>query len=124
MSIRPDQDLNTLWRNLVEEYQGLKRSKGRNAPGYAGKIHILSVPCYYHNYMMGELFACQLLQAIARDVYNGADTVTCANNKAVGKYQQEKVFDPGRRLSWHDLTRPTAGAPLSPEAFAEDFRGK
>ena len=34
-----------------------KRPEGRNAPDYASKIHIVSAPAYYHNYMMGELFA-------------------------------------------------------------------
>ena len=64
----PDQDLNTLWWDLVEKYQLVHRPEGRNAPDYASKIHIVSAPAYYHNYMMGELFADQVLHAIARDV--------------------------------------------------------
>ena len=31
----PDQDLNELWWDLVERYQGLKRPEGRDAPDYA-----------------------------------------------------------------------------------------
>ena len=34
----PDQDLNKLWWDLVEEYQMLRRPPGRNAPDYASKI--------------------------------------------------------------------------------------
>ena len=56
----PSRDLNVLWWDLVENYQGLKRPDGRHAPDYASKIHIVSTPAYYHNYMMGELFAAQL----------------------------------------------------------------
>ena len=44
---------------------------GRNAPDYASKIHIVSAPVYYHNYMMGELFASQVHHAIAREVLQG-----------------------------------------------------
>ena len=48
--------------------------------------HIISAPVYYHNYMMGELFASQLHHAIARDVYKNAnpDTVVYVGNKDVG----------------------------------------
>src|SRR5262249_18581881 len=52
----PEQDLNKLWWDLVEKYQGLRRPPGRNAPDYGSKVHIVSAPVYYHNYMMGELF--------------------------------------------------------------------
>jgi peptidyl-dipeptidase A len=122
----PDQDLNKLWWDLVEHYQGLRRPPGRNAPDYGSKIHIVVAPVYYHNYMMGELFASQLHHAIARDVYQGAnpDTVVYVGNPAVGRFMQTHVFDPGRTLSWNDLTRHVTGAALSPQAFAEDFRGK
>ncbi|MBW8883976.1 MAG: M2 family metallopeptidase, partial [Planctomycetia bacterium] len=61
----PSQDLNKLWWDLAEKYQLLKRPEGRNAPDYASKIHIVSAPAYYHNYMLGQLFACQLHAAIA-----------------------------------------------------------
>src|SRR5262245_64283808 len=64
----PDQDLNKLWWDLVEKYQEVKRPAGRSAPDYASKIHIVSSPVYYHNYLMGELFASQLHRAICREV--------------------------------------------------------
>ena len=121
----PDQDLNKLWWDMVERYQMLKRPKGRNAPDYGSKIHIIVAPVYYHNYMMGEMFASQVHHAIARDVYDKAhpDTVVYVGNKKVGDFMRQRVFDPGRTLSWNDLTRHATGAPLSPDAFARDFRG-
>ncbi len=122
----PKQDLNKLWWDMVEEYQLLKRPAERSAPDYASKIHIIVAPVYYHNYMMGELFAAQLHHAIARDVYDGADpkTVVYVGNKKVGEYLKQKVFDPGRTLTWNDLTKHATGSFLSPAAFAEDFGGK
>jgi peptidyl-dipeptidase A len=121
----PAQDLNKLWWDQVEKYQLLRRPPGRNAPDYGSKIHITVAPVYYHNYMMGELFASQLHHAIAREVYKGADpdTVVYVGNKEVGAFMQGQVFDLGRTLPWNELTRHATGAPLSPEAFAKDFRG-
>lgn len=121
----PDQDLNKLWWDLVEKYQLVHRPDGRNAPDYASKIHIVSTPVYYHNYMMGELFASQVHHAICRDVYHGAEpaSVVYVNNKGVGEFMKKRVFEPGRTLKWNDLTRHVTGEGLSPKAFAQDFKG-
>jgi peptidyl-dipeptidase A len=122
----PDQDLSKLWWDLVEKYQMVKRPPDRKAPDYASKIHIVSVPVYYHNYMMGELFASQLHHAIAREVYKGADpdSVVYANNKDVGAYMRKFVFEPGRTKNWNDLTKFATGEPLNAKAFAADFKEK
>jgi peptidyl-dipeptidase A len=122
----PDQDLNKLWWDLVEKYQMMKRPPGRSAPDYASKIHIVSAPVYYHNYMMGELFASQVHHAIARDVYKGADptTVIYVGNKEVGAFMKKKVFEPGKTLPWNELTEHATGEPLKAKAFAADFKGQ
>ncbi len=121
----PDQDLDKLWWDLVEKYQQLHRPPDRHAPDYASKIHIVSAPVYYHNYMMGELFASQVHHAIARDVYHGADpdTVIYLGNKEVGTFMRKRVFEPGRSLSWNALTKHATGEELNAKAFAADFRG-
>ncbi|HLW67885.1 MAG TPA: M2 family metallopeptidase [Gemmataceae bacterium] len=121
----PDQDLNKLWWDLVEKYQEVKRPVGRNAPDYGSKIHICSAPVYYHNYMMGQLFASQVHHAICRDVYKDADpnTVLYVGDKRVGDFMKKKVFEPGRSLDWRGLTKFTTGEELSPKAFAKDFQG-
>lgn len=121
----PDQDLNKLWWDLVEKYQGLTRPEGRNAPDYASKIHIVSAPVYYHNYMLGELFACQVNKAIMREVLKTDDTSSVyVDDKRVGAFMREKVFAPGRVLSWNDLTRHATGEELNAKAFAADFGAK
>jgi peptidyl-dipeptidase A len=121
----PSQDLNRLWWDMVERYQLLRRPPRRSAPDYGSKIHIVSAPVYYHNYMMGELFASQLHHAIARNVYKGAhpDQVVYVGNPEVGRFMRERVFAPGRSKRWDELTRFATGAPLSPTAFAADFKG-
>ncbi|MFM2094262.1 MAG: hypothetical protein RIS70_1386 [Planctomycetota bacterium] len=126
MYANPEQDLNKLWWDLVENYQMLHRPEGRNAPDYASKIHIVSAPCYYHNYMLGELFACQLHQALAREVLRADDPIAAIyhDDPRVGKFMQEKVFGPGRLLSWNELTRYATGSPLTPDSFAREFATK
>jgi peptidyl-dipeptidase A len=122
----PDQDLNKLWWDLVEKYQAVRRPAGRNAPDYGSKIHVVSAPVYYHNYMMGQLFASQVHHTIAREVYNGADpgNVLYIGDKRVGDFMKAKVFEPGRTLDWRGLTRHATGEDLNPKAFAKDFQGK
>jgi peptidyl-dipeptidase A len=123
----PEQDLNRIWWDLVEKYQGLKRPEGRNAPDYASKIHIVSVPVYYHNYQMGQLFASQVHHAIARTLYPqvaAVNSIIYVNNKGVGEFMKKKVFEPGRTLSWNELTRHATGETLNARAFADDFRAR
>ena len=121
----PEQDLNALWWDLVEKYQGLSRPEGRKVPDYASKIHIVSAPCYYHNYMMGQLFASQLHHAIARNVLGGVVPLKAnyVGSKAVGAFLKAKVFEPARTLTWNGLTRHATDSDLNSKAFAADFQG-
>jgi peptidyl-dipeptidase A len=121
----PDQDLNKLWWDLVEKYQEIKRPEGSNEPDYAAKIHIVSAPVYYHNYMLGELFAAQLRQAIAREVQGGADRMTpgaLVGNKALGRFMRERVYQPGRSVDWEQLSVQATGGPLGAKAFAKEIK--
>ena len=122
----PEQDLNKLWWDLVEKYQLLKRPVGRRAPDYGAKIHICSAPVYYHNYMMGQLFASQVHHTIAKDVYDNAEpsTVLYIGDKKVGDFMKKKVFEPGRTLSWKELMKYATGEELIAKAFAKDFQTK
>ncbi|MBA4062526.1 MAG: peptidase M3 [Isosphaera sp.] len=119
----PAQDLNGLWWGLVEKYQQVRRPKDRNAPDYASKIHICSAPVYYHNYMMGQLFASQVHHTVARDV-SKADPKRAiyVGDKKVGEFMREKVFKPGRTLTWNALTKHATGEELNAKAFAKDFQ--
>jgi peptidyl-dipeptidase A len=120
----PAQDLNKLWWDNVEKYQLVKRPAGRNAPDYAAKIHICSAPVYYHNYMMGQLFASQVHHALSKAVFGTDPQKTLYNgDKKVGEFMKEKVFAPGRTLTWNGLTKHATGEELNAKAFAKDFQG-
>lgn len=120
----PEQDLNKLWWSLVEKYQGVKCPEGRSAPDYGSKIHIVSAPVYYHNYMMGQLFASQVHHAVCREVFGGSppDKVLYNDNPKVGEFMIKKVFVPGRTLPWNRLTKFATGDELNAKAFAADFQ--
>ncbi len=122
----PQQDLNKLWWDLVETYQLTRRPPGRNAPDYATKIHIVSAPAYYHNYMMGQLFACQLHATIAREVLHSQDAPRAeyTDNKAVGQFMKDRVFAPGALYSWDELTKFATGQPLGAKDFAAEFKAE
>jgi peptidyl-dipeptidase A len=122
----PDQDLNGLWWDLVEKYQEVRRPEGRNAPDYAAKIHIIIAPVYYHNYMLGQLFAAQVHAALVRQVFGGEDPVHViySSDAQAGRFMQEKVFAPGRSLPWNELTKHATGEPLNPKALAVELQAK
>lgn len=123
MYANPNQDLNDLWWDLVEKYQLIKRPAGRSAPDFAAKIHVVSAPAYYHNYMMGQLFACQVHATIAKEILKSKDIPNAiyTDNKQVGEYMKTRVFKPGATLSWNELTKHATGADLNAKAFAAEF---
>lgn len=120
----PEQDLNALWWSLVAKYQGLTPPPGRNAPDFAAKIHVVSAPCYYHNYMLGQLFASQVHHALCRAVLPGTapGAAVYVGNRAAGDFMKQKVFAPGRTLPWNELTKFATGEELNAAAFAADLQ--
>ena len=118
----PDQDLSRLWWDLVEKYQGLRRPEGRAEPDYASKIHLVSDPVYYHNYMMGELFASQLHHALAGHLgIKDPAAFAYTGRREVGQFLKEKVFGPGARYPWNEFVTFATGEPLTAGYYAQDF---
>lgn len=119
----PDQDLNELWWNLVEKYQMIKRPVNRNMPDWATKVHIATSPCYYHNYLLGELLASQLNAYIVKNILktDNYQTPNYVGNKNIGKYLIEKIFRPGRIYNWNDMIEKATGEKLTAKYYAEQF---
>lgn len=119
----PDQDLNKLWWDLVEQYQLMKRPEGRNEPDWATKIHIATYPCYYHNYLLGELLASQLYYYIVGNVLNSEDYKfqSFMGNKEVGIYLKDKVFMPGSKWYWNEMIEKATGEKLTAKYYAKQF---
>ena len=123
MYANPDQDLNKLWWDLVEKYQMVKRPEGRNMPDWATKIHIATSPCYYHNYLLGELLASQLNAYMVNNIINSDDikNPSYVGNKEIGNFLLEKVFKPGRRYYWNDMIEKATGEKLTAKYYAKQF---
>ncbi|MBN2070474.1 MAG: M2 family metallopeptidase [Candidatus Krumholzibacteriota bacterium] len=117
----PQQDLCSLWWDLKERFQMVRRPEGRNKPDYAAKIHIISSPVYYHNYMLGELIASQLHHCLEAGplALNGPNGIY--GNCAIGEYFREKVYKPGNILPWDKHVEMATGEPLTARYFVEQF---
>ncbi len=119
----PDQDLNTLWWDLVEKYQLLRRPAGPPDAGWASKLHFTSAPCYYHNYMLGELLASQLHNHLVHKVLKleSDEGLSYVGDQRVGQYLRQYVFGPGARYRWDEMILRATGEPLTPKYFVEQF---
>jgi len=119
----PGQDLNKLWWDLVEKYQLLKRPAERNEPDWATKIHIASYPCYYHNYLLGELLASQFYHYIIANIIKSEDYKfqSFTGNREAGNWLKEKVFMPGSKYYWDDMIEKATGEKLTPKYYAKQF---
>jgi peptidyl-dipeptidase A len=103
----PDGDLDTVWWDLVERFQHVRRPAGRCEPDWAAKIHLAVVPVYYQNYLYGELFASQLETAL------GDRAGGLVDRRDAGRFLADEVFRPGASLRWDHLIEAATGEPLS-----------
>lgn len=119
----PDQDLNELWWEMVQKYQLLKKPEGRKEPDWAAKIHIASAPCYYHNYLMGELLASQINNSICTKALKTTDTLQMSygKNPEVGKFLISHIFAPGRSLPWWEMIKKGTGEELTAKYYAKEL---
>ncbi|MDR2169523.1 MAG: M2 family metallopeptidase [Planctomycetaceae bacterium] len=109
----PNADLKKLWWDTVEKYQLLKKPRGRKNGDWAAKPHFVIAPVYYHNYMLGELFAAQLRESLGKNIENDTPNL--------GIILKQKVFAPGSKYNWQDFVKKATGQPLSPKAFAKEL---
>jgi len=115
----PDRaDLGVLWWDLVERLQLQERPPGRDEPDWAAKVHLSVAPVYYHNYVLGHLFAAQLRSYLEARVTGGPFFA----DEMAGLYLQEAVFGPGARNPWGETVLGATGERLDPEHFITSLR--
>ena len=119
----PDQDLNSLWWRLVEKYQLVRKPEGRNTPDWAAKIHFAVAPCYYHNYMLGELLASQLHNHIVYQIMlrDSDENVGYVGHRKTGLFLTKEVFNVGSVYHWNEMIERATGEPLTPKYFVSQF---
>ena len=102
----PDRDdFNSLWWDLVERLQLVKRPSGRDEPDWAAKIHVAVAPVYYHNYVLGHLIAAQLRHHLEEQLASEPFFMS----EIAGRYLQEALFGPGARNRWEDAVLRATG---------------
>jgi peptidyl-dipeptidase A len=113
----PDRDLDTLWWDLVEQHQLVRRPPGRHAPDWAAKIHLAAAPVYYQNYLYGEMVASQL-QATLQDRFGGL-----VDRPEAGRFLVDDFFAPGASRRWDQLVADATGEPLTARHLADQLAG-
>jgi len=108
---QPGADLNTLWWDLVEQYQWINRIPGRNKPDWASKLHLACAPVYYQNYILGEMTASQLQHSLKSSMA-----------PHVGEWLKTQLFSQGAKAHWESTLQNATGEQLNPKYFAEDLR--
>lgn len=114
----PEQDISTLWWDLVEKYQQVTRPEKRNNPDWATKDHIVAAPVYYHNYVLGQMYQDQLhekLTSIAGE--SDPAKVIVKGKPELGQYLIENVFKPGNSIPWEEFVEKSTGKPLGVDSY-------
>lgn len=113
----PSQDLNALWWYFVEKYQKIHfPNRGEKRADWAAKYHIGLAPVYYFSYLLGELFASSIQEALVRSTKEAF-----LSSEKAGKFLQEKLFHPGNKMDWAKLVIHVTGRPLSCDAWVAEF---
>jgi peptidyl-dipeptidase A len=109
----PDQDLNSLWWDLVKRFQFLQRPQGHTTPDWASKYHIALFPVYYQNYELGHLVTSQFRNAIQQNVGG------IVGKKQAGEWLVEHVLSQGAIEDWASHIISATGEPLNTRYFVE-----
>ncbi len=119
----PDQNLNEVWWDLVKRYQYLNPPPPPHRADWAAKFHFTIAPCYYHNYVLGELLASQIHATLTKKFYeSGANQdISYIGNPAIGQFLREMIFAPCSCYSWNAMIERATGEPLNPNYFIEQF---
>lgn len=119
----PEQDLDSLWWRMVEKYQLVKRPQGRDEPDWAAKIHFTIAPCYYHNYLLGELLASQLHNHMTREILKleSDKNLSYIGRRELGDFLRENIFEAGAVYHWNEMIKRATGQPLTPDYYVGQF---
>ncbi len=111
----PEADLDTVWWDLVEKYQFLKRPEGRAMPDWATKQHIALSPAYYQNYLIGEMMGVQWSRWL------DAEAGGIINRAAAGNFFRDRVFALGATLPWNDALEKATGEKLNVQYYVDTY---
>jgi peptidyl-dipeptidase A len=73
-------------------------------------------PVYYFSYLLGEMFASAIQEALVREC--GEEALT---SEKAGHFLKERLFRPGNRMNWSDLVQYVTGHSLTPDAWLKEY---
>ncbi|MGM0595631.1 MAG: M2 family metallopeptidase [Myxococcota bacterium] len=115
-----------LWWELVEKIQFINPPPQREDKfDYLAKIHIISNPVYYHNYLLGLIFSAQLDNTIhsIHKKHLGKTSLELfsphlppgtlnASGYLIGNFLKDKLFHHGKKHKWPKLVEKCTGSKL------------
>lgn len=111
----PEQDLQKLWWELVSKYQLLQTPPDRESRcDWLSKVHLITNPVYYHNYLLGTVFSSALMRKFF-PIITPESLLSSAKTLKIGRFFRESIFIHGKSLTWQDVIRKTFGQDLSPK---------
>lgn len=120
----PDQDLNSLWVDLVNRYLKVDfEGVGKEKAYWAAENYFVMAPCSFHNHILGEIWASQLIHYFcSSDARNGLENnPNFVGNERIGEHLKKYVFAPGASKTWEQVTIDATGSELSLDAFLKQF---
>ena len=72
---------------------------------------------------MGEIFASQILNYVAKNFYKDANMkeVTFWDKGEAGDYLKKKIYFPGKKLEWNEMIKDATGEYLTAKYFVEQY---
>ena len=100
----------------------IPRPGDRNEPDWASKPHFSIAPVYYHNYLLGEVFAAQLRHILLNMAnHKGpASSLSWAGRTDFGKFLRENVFQSGMSEAWPEFVKTATGEELNAKYFGSE----
>jgi peptidyl-dipeptidase A len=111
----PEQNLNLLWWNTVEEYQGITRPDAWDAPYWASKSHLSTLPASYYNYLLGEIAASQFQQYLDKRFGQWHGLLAL-------QHLQRTLFHQGLSKPWQEMMMMCVQEPLNPIYMINQLR--
>jgi peptidyl-dipeptidase A len=111
----PNQPLNRVWWDIVEDIQGITRPEEWDHPYWAAKAHLSTLPVYYHHYLLGEMAAAQLEESLS-------ERFGIWQHPLSFEYLSRKLLAPGISKPWHEVMLDASGGVLSTSSLVRQIK--
>jgi oligoendopeptidase F len=117
----PEQDLNALWRKLVERFQGIKVPREWDNPDFLYYFDFVQWPVYKQNFIYAFLLSSHIRHYLETCFALNGISPGRFDWPAVGRFFKEKLFSLGATYPWGELLEKATGEKLNPAHFFSRF---